>query len=234
MTTTGTGTDDARRSRYAQSSAGSSRLEALAVATRGSSAYANGRQRLVRERPVDPALAVARAEHRQVDREEDRREAGVERLGDQLVGDAVVAEDVDLEEAHAVRSRGRDLRGARGRERREADRRPRRSGGSRHPLLAVRVRHRAGRRRARRRPGERPRRPSTVVAVETSSIPQRTRWRSRQRRERRRRSRRASARAPAPPRKYSAQSGSSRSTASASTSVSVSGVSTRDNDAYNG
>ena len=41
-------------------------------------------QGTVRERPADPPLPVARADDGQVDGEEDRGEAGVERLGDQL------------------------------------------------------------------------------------------------------------------------------------------------------
>ena len=69
------------------------------------------------------------------------RETRRDRLRDQLVGDAVVAEDVDLEEADAVGRGGRDLGRARGRERREAERRAGGCGGAREALLPVRMGH---------------------------------------------------------------------------------------------
>ena len=58
----------------------------------------HGRQRVVREGPVDPALTVAGPDDRQVDGQEDSGETEIDRLLDQLVGDPVIAEDVDLEE----------------------------------------------------------------------------------------------------------------------------------------
>ncbi len=129
---------------------------------------------------MDPALTIAGTDDRQVDGEEDRGEA--ERRPPRAISSsvtAVIAEDVDLEEADAVRCCGGDLRRARGREGREAhrgSRRPRRRAPSppRRPGAPA-----AGRRRARRRPALATGRPSTVVAVVTSSIPQSTRWRSR-------------------------------------------------------
>ena len=101
---------------------------------------------------MDPALAVARPTHRQVDGEEDGREARVERLGDQLVGDAVVAEDVDLEEADASGAAAATsaVLAVENVERQIAD--AGRRGGARHPLLPVRRAPAAGRRPARRRP----------------------------------------------------------------------------------
>ena len=71
----------------------------------------DGGQRAVVERPVDPPLPVARADHGQVDGEEDGAEAGVDRLRDQLVGDAVIAKDVDLEEPRAAGRCGGDSAG---------------------------------------------------------------------------------------------------------------------------
>ena len=149
---------------------------------------------------------------------------GFDRLGDQLVGDAVVAEDVDLEEPGAVGRGGRDLGRARGRERREAERRARGCGGPRQSLLPVRMGHPLVGDRSHD-DGRATACPSTVVAVETDSIPQSTRWRRRH--DANAATFSASVRsAPAPPARYSAQSGSMRAAASASTSVSVSGGST--------
>ena len=156
--------------------------------------------------------------HGQVDGEEDGAEAGVDRLGDQLVGDAVVAKDVDLQEPRAVGRCGRDVGRARGRERREAERRADGCGGPGEALLPVRMRHalvghrshddgRGDAMAEHGRLGRRPTRSRRARAGAGATL--RTRRRSR-----------ASVRsAPAPPARYSAQSGSMRAAASASTSA---------------
>ena len=101
----------------------------------------DGGQRVVVERPVDATLPVARPGHRQVDGEEDGAESGIDRLGDELRRDAVVAKDVDLQKPGAVgRCRG-DVGRARGREGREAERRAGRCCRSGKALLPIRVRH---------------------------------------------------------------------------------------------
>ena len=101
----------------------------------------DGGQRAVVERPVDPPLAVARADHGQVDGEEHGAEAGVDRLRDQVVGDAVIAKDVDLEEPRRGGRCSRDLSGARGCERRQAERRADGCGSPGEALLPIRMRH---------------------------------------------------------------------------------------------
>ena len=163
--------------------------------------------------------------HGQVDGEEDGAEAGVDRLRDQLVGDAVVAKDVDLEEprrSRALRPRpqpGSRLRTSRGRT--PSRRLPQPGQGPPpHPDAPC-----AGRRPEPRRPVRRRAWPRTVVSVDADSMPQRTRWRRRHAANAATFSRSVRS-APAPPARYSAQSGSIRASASASTSVSVSGVST--------
>ena len=58
--------------------------------------------RVLGERPVDPPLAVAWPGDRKVDGEKDGPISELDGLGDQLVGDPVIAEDVDLEEPERV------------------------------------------------------------------------------------------------------------------------------------
>ena len=224
MTTTGTRTDETSRSRYAQSSAGSSSSRP-SPATPAPIAYAHRRERVVLKCPLDPALAVAHADHRQVDGEEDGREPRLERLRDQLIGHAVVAEHVDLEEADAARAQPPRPRRAGGREGREAKRRPGGGGRPRHPLLPVRVRQplvgdRCHDDRRADRVAEHGRRRRDGVDSAQNALAQPPRAESR------RRSRRVFAPRRPHRAKNAAQCGSMRASASPSTSVSVSGVST--------
>jgi len=101
----------------------------------------HGRQGVLRERPMDPALPVSYSEHRQVDGEEEGREAGIERLRDQLVGDAVVTKDIDLEEPDGAGRGRRDLGRTRGRERRQAESGARGCRRAGHPFLSVGMGH---------------------------------------------------------------------------------------------
>ena len=98
-------------------------------------------QGAVVERPVDSALPVAWAGHGQVDGEEDGAEPGVDRLRDQLRGNAVVAKDVHLQEPRAARRSGGDIGRARRGEGREAEGRTDRRCGAGKTLLPIRMRH---------------------------------------------------------------------------------------------
>ena len=143
----------------------------------------DGGQRAVVERPVDPPLAVARADDGQVDGEEDGAEAGVDRLRDQLVGDAAVAKDVDLEEPRRSRAlRPRPQPGSPSRTSRGRTPSPTAAAARASALLPVRMRHPLVGDRSHD-DGRGDAWPSTVVSVETDSIPQRTRWRRRHARE---------------------------------------------------
>ena len=114
---------------------------------------------------------------------------------------------VDLQEADDVRAQRRRRRPA-SRSRRSRGRRRNRPPPRRGPCPPRRRgAPSADRRPARRRAVQATSCPSTVVAVETGSIPQSTRWRSRWRRERRDGSRASVRSSPAPPAKYSPQCG---------------------------
>ncbi len=181
LTTTGTGTDDDEALDVPPVERRVEQVDARPDGT-GVDRVAHRGQRVVLKGPVDPPLAIAHSDHRQVDGEEHGREPRFERLRDQLVGDPVIPEDVDLQEADAVGRGARNLLRARRGEGGEADRRPGRRGCPRHPLLTVRMSQALVRNR-RHDDGEPTSCPSTVVAVVTASIPHNTRWRSRQRAE---------------------------------------------------
>ena len=197
LTTTGTGRADASSARKAQSRAGSSSVRPWPCAP--SRARAGRREHRRPGTSSHAALPVARAEDGQVDGQEHGRVAGVQRLGDQLARDAVVAEDVDLEEPGRVGRSRRYLAGRRGREGREAERGARRSCSPRQAFLAVRMEPAAGRRPARRRPASRPR-ARAASSRSTSTDPRENTLPQPPRRERRRGSRRAFVRHPPRPR----------------------------------
>ena len=86
------------------------------------------------------ALAIANADDRQVGRQDECRKTGVESLGNDLVADSAILEDVDLEPTRRSRRRRRDLGGRRRRHGREAHERPSGRGTARGAELVLLVR----------------------------------------------------------------------------------------------
>ena len=86
------------------------------------------RAELLRQREAVAAVALAVAAGRRVGGDEDRLEAGLDRLVHQRPGDACVLEGVELEPVPALRRGGGDLGRAGRRERREAHHRAGRRG----------------------------------------------------------------------------------------------------------